>query len=457
MALFSGGSRGAAGGSNGLAAFAAASGNPFLSAAQCSAAATEAGGGACLSSAAAGAGGGADKAAAAASAVPVAKVGGSDSSSPDGGGDNDCGESGHRFRFSAGAAMLPHPEKVAKGGEDAFFVSDDGLTLGEWKKKNWTSRFFFPPARGRTSEEEKEKKRKLTFFHKNFPQKKLRKGVADGVGGWGELGIDAGEYARSLMLNCRDAAASATAEARKKRGGAKGDDTKSSPLFVDPKAVLTVGHSRTTAQGSATACVLSLDPRTGELAAANLGDSGFVVVGGGGGGGGGGSSHGDGKNSGSEVEGRVAFKSPQQQHGFNFPFQLGAAGSASDSPADAEEFLLRTSPGDVVVVGTDGLFDNVFAEEVARLAALSKARGAGPSEAAEAVAAFARRRAADQQAATPFAVAAQAMGYNYRGGKMDDITVVVGFIEDSSSSAAAGGKEKGRKKGGGGAGASARL
>lgn len=254
------------------------------------------------------------------------------------------------------------------------------------------------------------------------------------------------------MLNCRDAAASATAEAekRRKKEGAKSSSSggkKSSPrssssaLFVDPKAVLTVGHSRTTAQGSATACVLSLDPRTGELAAANLGDSGFVIVGGGGGGGssknGGNGSSSSGNSSGSEVAGRVAFKSPQQQHGFNFPFQLGAAGSASDSPADAEEFLLPTNPGDVVVVGTDGLFDNVFADEVARLASLSKARGDGPAEAAEVVAAFARRRAADTEAATPFAVAAQAMGYNYRGGKMDDITVVVGFIEEDSSSAAA--------------------
>ena len=133
-ALFSG-SRGA-GGSNGLAAFAAASGNPFLSAAQCSAAAaaaTEAGG-ACFSSvssaaaaAAAAGAGGADNAAA--SAVPVAKVGGDGDSCPDGGDGDES--SGRRFRFSAGAAMLPHPEKVARGGEDAFFVSDDGLTLGE--------------------------------------------------------------------------------------------------------------------------------------------------------------------------------------------------------------------------------------------------------------------------------------------------------------------------------------
>ena len=281
------------------------------------------------------------------------------------------------------------------------------------------------------------------------------------------------------MLNCRDAAASATAEAEKRRKReAKGSSSSSSDkssakkspprsssssspsssLFVDPKAVLTVGHSRTTAQGSATACVLSLDPRTGELAAANLGDSGFVIVGGGGGGSNGSGSSGGGGSS--EVAGRVAFKSPQQQHGFNFPFQLGAAGSASDSPADAEEFLLPTSPGDVVVVGTDGLFDNVFADEVARLASLSKARGDGPGEAAEVVAAFARRRAADTEAATPFAVAAQAMGYNYRGGKMDDITVVVGFIEDSSSRAAAAEEEEekaGRKKSGGGSGLASRL
>lgn len=304
---------------------------------------------------------------------------------------------------------------------------------------------------------------------------KFQKGVADGVGGWGELGIDAGEYARSLMSNCRDAAVAATAEAKKarkskskaaktKEGGAKEEK-----LFVDPKAVLTAAHSRTTAQGSATACVLSLDPRTGQLAAANLGDSGFVIVGGGGGGSGNGNGGGNGGNggngsNGSEVAGRVAFKSPQQQHGFNFPFQLGAAGSASDSPADAEEFLLPTRPGDLVVVGTDGLFDNVFADEVARLASLSRARGDGPREAAEVVAAFARRRAADTEAATPFAVAAQAMGYNYRGGKMDDITVVVGFVEEEESGAAAekGGKERSKKevkssKSGSGAGATSRL
>ncbi len=26
--------------------------------------------------------------------------------------------------------MLPHPEKVDKGGEDAYFIAEDGLALG---------------------------------------------------------------------------------------------------------------------------------------------------------------------------------------------------------------------------------------------------------------------------------------------------------------------------------------
>jgi len=55
-----------------------------------------------------------------------------------------------------GGKALPHPDKVHKGGEDAFFVSDDGQTLG----------------------------------------------VADGVGGWASLGIDPGVFAKRLMAGC---------------------------------------------------------------------------------------------------------------------------------------------------------------------------------------------------------------------------------------------------------------
>ncbi|KAL0585088.1 hypothetical protein ABG067_005225 [Albugo candida] len=54
-------------------------------------------------------------------------------------------------KLVSGSCALPHPQKQATGGEDAHFLSNTVV------------------------------------------------GVADGVGGWARKGIDAGEYARSLM------------------------------------------------------------------------------------------------------------------------------------------------------------------------------------------------------------------------------------------------------------------
>ncbi len=33
-------------------------------------------------------------------------------------------------RLSVGASSIPHPAKIAKGGEDAYFVSDDMKVIG---------------------------------------------------------------------------------------------------------------------------------------------------------------------------------------------------------------------------------------------------------------------------------------------------------------------------------------
>ncbi|KDD74012.1 hypothetical protein H632_c1652p0, partial [Helicosporidium sp. ATCC 50920] len=67
-------------------------------------------------------------------------------------------------------------------------------------------------------------------------------------------------------------------------------------------------------------------------------------------------------------------------------------------------------------------------DEAAALVAASKARGEEPRRAAQALAEFARTRAADPGHLSPFAYAAQQMGYRYFGGKMDDITVVVAYV-----------------------------
>ncbi|EYU21813.1 hypothetical protein MIMGU_mgv1a024356mg, partial [Erythranthe guttata] len=113
------------------------------------------------------------------------------------------------------------------------------------------------------------------FFHKEAQVI----GVADGVGGSSKNGIDAGEYARELMRNAEFAV----------------DRLRRRPGEVDPKKILTEAFYRTEALGSSTACIVSLAGDS--LAAANIGDSGFLVM----------------------REGKVFYRSPVQQHRFNYP------------------------------------------------------------------------------------------------------------------------------------------
>ena len=157
----------------------------------------------------------------------------------------------------------------------------------------------------------------------------------------------------------------------------------------------------------------------GRLHASNLGDSGFMVVRG----------------------GEVAFMSPQQQHDFNFPYQLGSPDAMGDAPAKAQRFSMRVAPGDVLVLATDGLFDNVYPDEAAALGARAAGGGEPPEAAAAGLAAFARGRAADPAHLSPFAYGAQQLGYRYFGGKMDDITVVIVYVGGGAEAGAEAGAE----------------
>lgn len=71
--------------------------------------------------------------------------------------------------------------------------------------------------------------------------------------------------------------------------------------------------------------------------AANVGDSCFMVV----------------------RRGRVLFRSPAQQHEFNFPYQLG--GEGSDRPSDAQCFMVRTAPSSCGVYSVRKQWKMVFA------------------------------------------------------------------------------------------------
>ncbi|KAL7605817.1 probable protein phosphatase 2C 55 [Lactuca sativa] len=247
------------------------------------------------------------------------------------------------LKLVSGSCYLPHPEKEETGGEDAHFICSDEQAIG----------------------------------------------VADGVGGWADLGIDAGKYARELMSNSVNAIQ---------------DEPKGS---VDPTRVLEKAYTNTKAKGSSTACIIALTNQG--LDAINLGDSGFMVV----------------------RDGCTVFRSPAQQHDFNFTYQL-ENGSNSDLPSSGQAFSIPVAPGDVIIAGTDGLFDNLYNNDITAIVVHAVRAGLDPQVTAQKIAALARQRAMERDRQTPFSAAAQEAGYRYYGGKLDDITVVVSFITSSS-------------------------
>lgn len=91
-------------------------------------------------------------------------------------------------------------------------------------------------------------------------------------------------------------------------------------------------------------------------------------------------------------------------------------------------FSLQVAAGDVLVAGTDGLFDNLYDNELMGVVIHSTRAGLDPQITAENIVALARERAEDRNRQTPFSSAAQEAGFRFYGGKMDDITVIVSYI-----------------------------
>lgn len=217
-----------------------------------------------------------------------------------------------------------------------------------------------------------------------FCQKAQVIGVADGVGAWAKRGVDAGEYARELMRNAADAVKD------------------SLPAAVKPKSVLTDAFAKTAAPGSSTACIITLAGK--RLRAANVGDSGFIVIRG----------------------GQTVYRSPVQQSEFNKPYQLRK--TSRRGPRKAEKMVVDMEGGDVVVAGTDGLFDNMFLEDVEEAVARCLNARMAPAMAARELAAAAHSRSLQRNAVSPFQLAANEAGILHIGGKKDDITVVVAYV-----------------------------
>ncbi|ORZ38074.1 phosphatase 2C-like domain-containing protein [Catenaria anguillulae PL171] len=275
-------------------------------------------------------------------------------------------------------------------------------------------------------------------------------GVADGVGGWADLGVDPSLFAWELMRNCRAAA----------HGG------EADPLRVLTRAYQQLLDERRVTAGSATAAVLSFDMRTGVLKTANLGDSGYLIVRTGA------ASAGDKADKDKADVPRAVYRSPEQQHYFNAPYQLSVSpdsvrGNISDRPEMAMCAEHQLQAGDVLIVATDGLFDNCFTSDLlytvqreltGPLAAAGMSGGGGTAgmdvvaarvtKLARALAVQGREFAMNHRRQSPFARAASSVsGRVFSGGKLDDVTVVTAMVVDAPKAGKDGGEGEGKEAG----------
>ncbi|KAJ6132729.1 hypothetical protein N7471_007944 [Penicillium samsonianum] len=362
---------------------------------------------------------------------------------------------------SSGKGRRFHPIK------NAYNFNPTADALGVSKDKNAVSRRRNRPDSGEDA-----------FFvtrignrisgHQDTNAEAVAFGVADGVGGWTESRVDPADFSHGL---CNYMAHTA--------------QTWHEPAeCLRSKYLLQAGYDQVVADstiraGGSTASVGVALP-DGRVELANLGDSGSVLL----------------------RRAAVHHYSIPQTHGFNTPFQLSVIpprmraqasvfGGAflEDFPSDASVTNVQMQHGDVLIVATDGVFDNLNNQDILKLvtsrmvmtgAWTATESGVGVSENLRALAApggladalptppgsplskdpantesgpedgvtlqsvlaatiagEAKIASVDYRRDGPFAKEAQRYypGDYYRGGKVDDICVVVVIAVDDSVAA----------------------
>ncbi|KIW87656.1 uncharacterized protein Z519_11630 [Cladophialophora bantiana CBS 173.52] len=172
--------------------------------------------------------------------------------------------------------------------------------------------------------------------------------IADGVGGWSEHGIDPADFSHGLCSYMAETTLSWSSEER-----------------LGPKQLLEIGYNKTISDpaihaGGTTACV-AVTEGDGRMRIANLGDSGFLQL----------------------RLGAVHHYSNPQTHAFNTPYQMSLTPPdilaqamifgglpLNDKPdrADLADHMLRH--GDVLVLATDGVWDNLNSQDILSVVSL---------------------------------------------------------------------------------------
>lgn len=336
--------------------------------------------------------------------------------------------------ISMAMAELPHPFKTAEGcGSDLrdFGPKDLSTNNDLCEDAHFSIRVAYPDGLD------------MTYM-----------GVADGVGSWREHGVDPRAFSHKLMEECHNIVVESSSKAKQTLS----DERRCG--VMTPQQILSDAYERVKDEniiGSSTACVAMFDSVRHQLYFSNLGDSGIIVL-----------RHIDtdvagvlgSKSPSSEPKLRAAYVSQQQLLSFNHPYQFGWTGeelkhneSSFKSAADTCDSSMHIRRGDIVVMATDGLFDNVEIDEIAQIAleweeknkfieggvkAREKRWQRGISymnvsereipQLAHQLCKRARENSLDKTVDSPFSTLAKENDIMWSGGMPDDCTVIVMHI-----------------------------
>jgi protein phosphatase PTC7 len=169
------------------------------------------------------------------------------------------------------------------------------------------------------------------------------------------------------------------------------------------KLLLAAEYADIAATGASTATIASIG-EDNVLRAVCLGDSPLLVI----------------------RNGIIHSRTKDTLHYFDCPYQLSE--NSPDRPRDASVKEIKLVPGDVIIAGSDGIFDNLEDQAIIDIVN-SQTGNKRASRIVEKIVSESRRVSLDPKAPTPYAVLAKRNRYdNYKsglGGKLDDISCIV--------------------------------
>lgn len=241
-----------------------------------------------------------------------------------------------------------------------------------------------------------------SYIIKNFENNKFF-GVFDGISSVKHYGFDPSEFPYHLVYNLYKTLT---------------DDD------IDIKQeLINIGQKITdeNIKGSSTVCLSKFNQNDGKLETFNLGDSGFMVF-----------------RRINKLKPILLYKSEPQCFGFNYPYQFNNfIESHKNDILSIQKHELFLQKGDIIILASDGLWDNLYEDEIklSILLSCAKSEKLDIKELVYDILDDIKELFDDDYDPTvrkgPFAVeASKLLNLNHRHhSKKDDVTIIIGIVE----------------------------